>query len=136
MQEKLGLSFKNTNELNEIIDKELPGRPRFQRHELLVGDEVCEVFFRDVIACIRALFADPDFAPYLVFRPEKHYVDEEKTERMFHDMHTGKWWWCTQVSTSTQPYMDPFASTYLVLIEDHRCRKTRCHHCTGDNFDQ
>lgn len=80
-----------------MIDGHLPGGPRFERHEFLVGGEVCEVFYRDVIACIRALFGDPDFMPYLVFRPEKHYTDEDKTERMFHDMHTGRWWWSTQV---------------------------------------
>lgn len=98
VSERLGLSFKNSKELNNIIDNNLPGCPRFERHEVLVGNEVCEVYFRDVIACIKALFGDPDFAPYLVFAPEKHYVDENKTMRMYHDMHTGKWWWSTQVS--------------------------------------
>ncbi|KAF9502071.1 hypothetical protein BDN71DRAFT_1378620 [Pleurotus eryngii] len=96
LSDKLGISFKNSNELNSIIDNHLPGRPHFEQHEILVGGEVCEVFYRDVIACIRALFGDPDFMPYLVFRPEKHYVDESKAERMFHDMHTGRWWWSTQ----------------------------------------
>lgn len=98
VSERLGLSFKNSKELNNIIDNNLPGCPRFERHEVLVGNEVCKVYFRDVIACIKALFGDPDFAPYLVFAPEKHYVDESKTMRMYHDMHTGKWWWSTQVS--------------------------------------
>lgn len=80
-----------------MIDHTLPGRPCFERHEIMVGEEVCEVFFRDVIACIRALFGDPDFAMYLVLVPEKHYTDDRKTVRMYHDMHTGKWWWSTQV---------------------------------------
>jgi hypothetical protein len=57
------------------------------------------VYYRDIIACIRTLFGDPDFASVLVFQPEKHYVDEKKEERMYHDIHTGRWWWCTQVST-------------------------------------
>ncbi|KAF8065173.1 hypothetical protein FPV67DRAFT_1653931 [Lyophyllum atratum] len=96
VSEKLGLSFKSTKELNKMIDESLPGRPRFQRHEVLIGDEVCEVFFRDVIACIRALLGDPDFAVYLVFVPEKHYADGAETIRMYHDMKTGKWWWSTQ----------------------------------------
>ena len=39
-------------ELNKIIDKCLPGRPRFEQHEIIVGDEVCEVYFHDIIACI------------------------------------------------------------------------------------
>ena len=72
----LGLSFKNSMELNKIIDTLLPGQPRFEKHEIVVGDEVCEVYYRDVIACLRVLFGNPDFAPFLVFAPEKHYVDE------------------------------------------------------------
>ncbi|KAJ8509360.1 hypothetical protein ONZ45_g8474 [Pleurotus djamor] len=94
--EKLGVSFKNANELNTIIDESLPGRPRFERHEILVGGEVCEVFSRNIIECIRALYGDPDFAQYLAFVPEKHYTDETESERLFHDMQTGRWWWATQ----------------------------------------
>ncbi|KAM6489937.1 hypothetical protein JOM56_014516 [Amanita muscaria] len=71
------------------------------RHDILVGEEVCEVYFRDIIACIRSLFGDPDFAPYLVFKPEKHYTDETRQERMYHDMHTGEWWWATQAKIET-----------------------------------
>ena len=100
--EHLGLSYKNAAELNKLIDQELPGRPSFQRHEVMVGTEVCDVYFRDVIACIKALFADPDLAPYLVTTPEKHFTYNTYggRTRMYHDMHTGKWWWETQVSRS------------------------------------
>jgi hypothetical protein len=85
-------------ELNGIIDKKLPGRPHFQRHTVMVGSEVCEVFYRDVIECVRSLFGDPNFTPYLHFAPEKHYTEDTKDTQMYHDMHTGKWWWATQVS--------------------------------------
>jgi Plavaka transposase len=80
--ERLGLSYKNSNELNKIIDNYLPGRPAFKRHEVMVGNEVCEVFFRDIIACIRALFGDPNFAAVMVLVPEKHYTNQEKKVRM------------------------------------------------------
>ena len=63
----------------------------------MIGSEVCEVYFRDVIPCIRALFGDPKFAPYLAFVPEKHYTSEDEDICMYHDMHTGRWWWSTQV---------------------------------------
>jgi hypothetical protein len=93
------LSFKNAVELNKLIDQELPGRPSFRQQEVMVGTEVCDVFFRDVIPCIRALFADPDLAQYLVMAPEKHFTYGSDGERihMYHDMHTGRWWWSTQV---------------------------------------
>jgi len=83
--------------LNKIIDKSLPGRPRFQRKEILIGGEVNDLYFRDIIECIKALYSDPDFAPYLVFLPEQHFTDEGMETRLYHDMHTGKWWWSTQV---------------------------------------
>ncbi|KAH8979026.1 hypothetical protein EDB83DRAFT_2537413 [Lactarius deliciosus] len=98
VQERLGLTFKNTQELNDLVDSHHPGRPPFQRKEVLVGNEVCKVFYRDIIQCIRALFGDPDLAPYLIFAPKKHYINDERTERMYHDMHTGSWWWTTQAT--------------------------------------
>ena len=101
VHDRLSLSFKTSRELNQMIDTHLPGRPPFQRKEILVGNEVCELYFRDVIQCIRALFGDPDFAPYLIFAPERHYTDEDREEMMYHDMHTGAWWWFTQVRGMT-----------------------------------
>jgi hypothetical protein len=95
-----------------MIDTSLPGRPRFERHEIVVGDEVCEVYFRDVIACLRALFGNPDFAPILIFVPEKHYSDELRTSRLYHDMHTGRWWWSTQVRSYNH---------YIIISKSHAC---------------
>lgn len=99
--ERLALSYKNSRELNKIIDEQLPScRPSFQRHEIVVAGEAFEVFFRDVIECIRALFGDPEFAPLLLLAPERHYKDANHSERVYFDMNTGKWWWATQVSCS------------------------------------
>lgn len=67
-----------------------------------MGGEAFDVYFRDIIECIRGLYGDPNFAQYLVFAPERHYADEDKTVRLFHDMHTGKWWWETQVRILAQ----------------------------------
>ncbi|KAG1839152.1 hypothetical protein F4604DRAFT_1599775 [Suillus subluteus] len=95
--ESLGLSFKNAKELNAIIDHELPtGRPKFKREQIIVAGEAFDVHYRDVIECVKALYGDPDFAEHLTFAPERHYADEDQTTRLFHDMHTGKWWWDTQ----------------------------------------
>ena len=46
--------------------------------------------------CIKSLFGDAAFVEHLIFSPERHYVDEDMTIRLYHDMHTGKWWWNTQ----------------------------------------
>lgn len=98
VQEALGLSYKNSRELNRIIDHLLPGsRPRFLRAEMTVEGETFEVYYRDVLECIQALFSDKSFAPYLVFSPERHFTDDTQTKRIYHDVYTGKWWWTTQV---------------------------------------
>lgn len=96
MHETLGLSYRNSKELNKIID-DLPGRPKFKREEIQIAGETFDIYHRDVLECVRALFGDPEFSPHLVVRPERHYVDEDKTIRTFSDMHTAKWWWSTQV---------------------------------------
>jgi len=97
VREALNLSYKNTEELNKIIDSSLPPRPSFKRHEVVIAGESFEFYARDIVECLKALWADPDFLPFLVFEPEKHYADDDHTVRLFHDMHTSKWWWATQV---------------------------------------
>ncbi|KAG1894665.1 uncharacterized protein F5891DRAFT_1254818 [Suillus fuscotomentosus] len=94
--EKIGLSFKNTQELNKIIDNELPGRPKFKHNQIVIANEAFDVYYRDIIECIKALFSDPNFADVLVFAPEHHYADEDETIRLYHEMHTGQWWWNSQ----------------------------------------
>lgn len=102
MVERLGLSYKNASELNKLIDKDLLGHPAFQQHEVMVGTEVCNVYFHDVITCIKVLFANPELAQYLVTVLEKHFTDGSDGQRtqMYHDMNIAKWWWLTQVANN------------------------------------
>jgi Plavaka transposase len=97
--EGLGLSYKTAAELNKLIDQKLLDCPSFKRYEVMVGAEVCDIYLRDVVACIKALFIDPDLAQYLVTAPEKHftYGSDERKICMYYDMHTGRWWWVMQV---------------------------------------
>lgn len=80
-----------------MVDEEIPGRPKFRREEVVVAGEAFDVYFRDVLECIKALYGDPEFATVLVFSPERHYTDVDRTKRLYHDMHTGTWCWDTQV---------------------------------------
>ena len=59
--------------------------------------EIFEVFYCDVIQCIHVLYSNPEFTGILVFTPEHHYADPDHTIRVYFDMHTGHWWWETQV---------------------------------------
>jgi hypothetical protein len=99
LHDALGLSYRNSRELNQIIDQELPcRRPRFKHEEIIVANEAFDVYSRDIMECVKALYSDPDFSQHLLHAPERHYVDSDKTVRMYHDLHTGKWWWSTQAS--------------------------------------
>ncbi|KAH9008168.1 hypothetical protein EDB83DRAFT_2323339 [Lactarius deliciosus] len=96
--DKLGLSYKTSAELNNLIDKALPGRPSFQCEDLVIGGETLQFHYRDIVPCIRSLFGNPEFAHELVFAPERHYTDAERTCRVYSEMHTGDWWWSVQMS--------------------------------------
>ncbi|KAJ3784310.1 hypothetical protein GGU10DRAFT_376833 [Lentinula aff. detonsa] len=95
--DKLGLSFRTVSQLNAIIDHKLPSiRPKFKRREVVVQNQAFEMYFRDVLECVKALYGDAEFAEYLKYAPERHFNDRQFEEQLFHDMHTGGWWWSTQ----------------------------------------
>ncbi|KAI0833510.1 hypothetical protein BC628DRAFT_1308548 [Trametes gibbosa] len=111
--EALGLSYKNANELNAIIDAQLPHRrPTFTRHEATVMGEKFEMYARPVLECIKALYGDPEHAQYLCFAPERHYADSGNTTRLYHDLHTGEWWWSVQAQLEE----DTAGATIIPLI--------------------
>ena len=114
MQEGLNLSYKNSCELNKLIDHELPDQPRFICEEVTVDGQTFELYRRDVVDCIRSLFGNPDFAPHLILAPERHYTNQEKTCRVYHDMHTGQWWWETQA----RPYQFGVLSIMLTIFTE------------------
>ncbi|KAG1828866.1 hypothetical protein EV424DRAFT_1536326 [Suillus variegatus] len=69
--DKLGLSYQNSHELNNMINSKIPAQqPRFKCQEILVAGEAFDVYFRDILECVKALFGDPKLVPYLVFAPE------------------------------------------------------------------
>ncbi|KAJ6599450.1 hypothetical protein B0H10DRAFT_1959125 [Mycena sp. CBHHK59/15] len=124
--ELLGLSYKNTRELNNIINKKLPGRPKFRCKEIIVAGEAYDVYFRDILECIKALYGDPEFAAHLKFAPERHYADKDEMICLYHDMHTGKWWWATQRELEKKrkgatiiPVIISSDKTLLTLFRNH-----------------
>ncbi|KAJ7201798.1 hypothetical protein GGX14DRAFT_370811 [Mycena pura] len=118
----LGLSYRTSRELNHLIDESLPsGRPIFERHEVVVGGEAFDLFFRPILPCLRSLFGDPDFAKDLIFAPEKLYTDAESSDRMYYDIHTGKWWWGTQNGLDE---LKPGGTVVPVIISSDKTQTT------------
>lgn len=83
--------------LNHFIDNKLPGRPAFERKEVVIGQESLEFYCRSVLECARSLFGDPQYAKDLAFAPELHYTSHERNSRLYHEMYSCDWWWNTQV---------------------------------------
>ncbi|KAJ7467312.1 hypothetical protein B0H11DRAFT_2159568 [Mycena galericulata] len=121
VRESLDLSYSTSGQLNKIIDEQLPGRPKFIRSEVVVNGEVFHLYSRNIIECVRALWGDSDFAPYLFVAPERHYIDKDKTIRMYHNMHTGKWWWSTQEAVEKN---NPGATIIPIIISSDKTQLT------------
>ncbi|KAI0037397.1 hypothetical protein FA95DRAFT_1467917, partial [Auriscalpium vulgare] len=92
----LGLSFKSSKDLNKIVDGCLPAVPEFTSAKVEIDGEAYEVFFRDALQCVKLRYGNPEFLAHMSFAPERHYADEDLTVPVYHQMHTGKWWWKTQ----------------------------------------
>ncbi|KAI9428542.1 hypothetical protein H4582DRAFT_1830580 [Lactarius indigo] len=122
--DKLGLSYHTPNELNYIIDTELPGRPQFKCEDMTIAGNTLQFYFRDVLQCIRTLYGDPEFACDLVFAPERHYTDHERTCRVYSEMHTGDWWWAVQTSLEARR---PGATVIPVIISSDKTQLTLFH---------
>ncbi|KAM6491449.1 hypothetical protein JOM56_013018 [Amanita muscaria] len=120
--ESLGLSFKTVRELNSLIDTKLPGRPCFRQQSITVGSESVMLYSRDIIESISALYGEPKFAHHLIHRPERQYKkDGDKRMRVFHDMHTGDWWWEMQKVLEARK---PGATVVPILLSSDRTQVT------------
>ncbi|KAI0078950.1 hypothetical protein K474DRAFT_1593052 [Panus rudis PR-1116 ss-1] len=117
LADTLGLSYNNSRGLNQMIDKLPTSRPRFQRRRIKLGGDLHDVYFRDVLECIRALYSEPEFAPHLQHLPERHYADEDKTKRLYHEMYVGKWWWNAQKAVEAKT---PGATIIPVMISSDK----------------
>ncbi|KAJ7860201.1 hypothetical protein B0H14DRAFT_3084861 [Mycena olivaceomarginata] len=121
VRNSLDLSYGNSVQLNKIIDELPTARPKFERSEVVVNGGVYHLYSRDILECVRALWGDTEFAPYLFVAPERHYIDKDKTIRRYHNMHTGKWWWSTQAAVE-QEY--PGATIIPIIISSDKTQLT------------
>lgn len=103
-------SFRNSRALLSKIDA-LPTGPKWEVVELLVEGpgvnndgkmvtETVELWLCDPVECVRELFSNPAFKEDINYKPQKVYTDGSRTERVYSEMWTGKWWWKMQVSQS------------------------------------
>ncbi|KAI9442877.1 hypothetical protein BJY52DRAFT_1206753 [Lactarius psammicola] len=107
--DRLGLSYRTTKELNDIIDKALPSHTPFQCEDLTIEGEELQFHYHEIIPCIWNLFGNPEFVGNLVYAPERHY------------MHTGEWWWTVQMSLEAR---NPGATVIPLIISTDKTQLT------------
>ncbi|KAF8426429.1 hypothetical protein BGX38DRAFT_1278994 [Terfezia claveryi] len=66
-------------------------------------------FYRDVEQCIRYLLRQKAYAQYLVFKPQKDF--DRQGNRVYTEMHTGDWWWDTQMTLPVASSLVPILIT-------------------------
>jgi hypothetical protein len=64
--------------------------------------ETVELWLRDPVECVKELFSNPAFKEDMHYKPQKVYSEGSRTERVYDEMWTGRWWWKTQVSADLQ----------------------------------
>lgn len=60
-----------------------------------------EVIYRSPLELVRELYGTPAYAEGMAYRPERHWTDNRKKDRVYNEVHTGNWWWRQQVSRDT-----------------------------------
>ncbi|KAG8735173.1 hypothetical protein FRC10_010905 [Ceratobasidium sp. 414] len=91
--------WKNIKQFEAEIDN-LPHGPGWHRETVRVptndGEEVLDLWKRDVVEIVEMLIRDRRFMRYMRFAPEKHWSSEDRVERIYNEMWSGEWWWRLQ----------------------------------------
>ncbi|KAG1731097.1 uncharacterized protein EDB91DRAFT_1085209 [Suillus paluster] len=76
--------------------------------------------FSNLKYSLQALYRDPELH-YLIFVPERHYTDQDETQRLYHDLHTGTWWWKMQTQLKKEK---PSATVIPILLSSDKTQVT------------
>jgi hypothetical protein len=68
-----------------------------------------ELLYRDPVEVVQELLRLPLNESNIIFAPCKVFQDEERTNRRYSDMYTGKFWWEEQVR--------PYPTNYLSCLQ-------------------
>jgi hypothetical protein len=94
---KIGVSWKNSRELHQVIDT-IPDRaPWSETNIFLRGSDVSHrIFFRNPIDCVRALWQNPAYADQMHYCPQRIYKNKTRSCRVYNELWSGDWWWDKQ----------------------------------------
>ena len=74
---------------------QLPGGPPWLEKDVVMDEAPNEgtfkFYYRDPVACLAYLQANPGFRGHMNYVPVEQYADEEMTNRVYSEPHTAKW---------------------------------------------
>ncbi|KAJ7064424.1 hypothetical protein B0H15DRAFT_807765 [Mycena belliarum] len=119
---KLGLSYTNIRGLHQIVDS-IPDRGGDWTSKTLSfpdrPDEKYLIRYRDPLAAIKTLLGNPAHAKDIVYVPKKVFSDEDRNNRVYNEMWTGKWW------GGIQTKLPPGAALAPVIIATDKTQLTQ-----------
>ncbi|KAG8789232.1 hypothetical protein FRC12_013725 [Ceratobasidium sp. 428] len=108
-------------ELKREINR-LPHGPPWYRETVVVegdlGDEILDLWKRDVSEVVRWLLANRRFLPDMRFAPELHWDSPEKINRIYDEMWSGDWWW------RMQNLIGDFATIAPIILSTDKTKMT------------
>ncbi|KAF8511158.1 hypothetical protein JB92DRAFT_3083509 [Gautieria morchelliformis] len=134
MVTRANASFHNSRSLLQLIDAIPPVGPEFKCMNIKVCGNVIdadgepiieelELFHQDPVECVRELLGNTTFRDVMCYAPERTYVDEKHSERIYNDMWTADWWW------NLQSKLPPGATIAPIILASD---KTQLSQFSGD----
>lgn len=92
--------FRSAYKLDQYIDALDPYQDLLAWNEgtFKHADHTSTFFYRDIVHCVEYLLAQPTYREDTVYGPIREY--DGSGQRLYSEMHTGDWWWETQVGYS------------------------------------
>ncbi|KDQ51823.1 hypothetical protein JAAARDRAFT_93267, partial [Jaapia argillacea MUCL 33604] len=93
LADKLGLSYKNVLGIHKLVNS-IPKRAPWLQRSIILQDNPEEqhlIQYRDILKLIQSLFTNPAHAKDMRYAPIRVYSDAENTQRIYHEMWTGRW---------------------------------------------
>ncbi|TFK46455.1 hypothetical protein OE88DRAFT_1638237 [Heliocybe sulcata] len=109
IKECLGLSFKNSHRIHQIVES-IPARASWKTAHISLADDPAQkhlIQYRDPIEVICSLFSNPAHSSSMVYSPKKVYTDSSKSKRVYSELWTGKWWHAVQVRSVLSTWRYP-----------------------------
>jgi hypothetical protein len=121
-------TFQLAHHLWNLIDNinDTLGPQSWKRQDLIVEEDsspICRPFYyRNPLECIRLLLRHLPFKNHLTWAPRREYTDRSRSQRVYHEMYTGDYWWTEQENFHWEQLLHAVGEPSLYRYSDCRTR--------------